>query len=134
MKILEIRDAYYQASGKVSELVRQFSLAGIAVIWIFRIGGDDAGGVRYTSELLLPLGFFVAALGSDLLQYVYGSVIWGFLNTHHWRKHKSNDKDVKVSDKVNWPSLFFFWIKVVFALVAYGLLMRSIINQLTKNA
>jgi hypothetical protein len=106
MKIFEIRDAYYQSTGKVSELVRQFSLAGIAVIWIFRIGGDDAGGVLYTNELLLPLGFFVAALGSDLLQYVYGSVIWGFLNTHYWRKHKNNDEDVKVSNKVNWPSLF----------------------------
>lgn len=134
MKILEIRDAYYQATGKVSELVRQFSLAGIAVIWIFRIGGEDAGGIRYTNELLLPLAFFVAALGVDLLQYVYYSVIWGLLNTHHWCKHKNNEKKVKVSEKVNWIGLFFFWIKVIFTLVAYTLLMVSIIHQLTKNA
>ena len=132
MKIFEIRDAYYQASGKVSEIVRQLSLAGIAVIWVFRIGGENSGGVRYTSDSLWALGLLVAALGADLMQYVYNTLLWGWLNRRYWKKYKNNERDVDVSEWVNWATLLLFWIKVIFALVAYGLLVHSIIDQLKR--
>jgi hypothetical protein len=61
VKIAELRDTYYEATDKVSELVRQLSFAGIAVVWILRTG-DHTGGVTYSSELLRPLVLFVASL------------------------------------------------------------------------
>jgi len=130
MKISEIRSAYYESTGKVSELVRQLALAGIAVIWIFRVGGDSSGGIKYGHTLIWPLGFFVAALGCDLLQYLYYSATWGILNTVHWRKHKDNEKDIKVSGKWNWIGLIFFWLKVALAIIADILLVRYILRQI----
>ena len=70
MKIHEIRDAYYEASGTVSDISRQLAFAGIAVIWVLKVG-DGSGGIPFSSELVIPLYCFVSALGLDLLQYVY---------------------------------------------------------------
>ncbi len=117
MKVHEFRDAYYEASGVVSSISRQLSFAGIAVIWLLRVG-TNSGGIPFSSELLVPLYCFVSALGMDLLQYVYKTAVWGVLNHYHWRKHSDNDAEVDVSPKVNWPTNVFFWGKV--ALLGYG--------------
>jgi sugar/nucleoside kinase (ribokinase family) len=45
MKLSEVRDAYETLSGKASEIARQLSLAGIAVIWIFKSGTDQAPSI-----------------------------------------------------------------------------------------
>jgi hypothetical protein len=130
MKISEIRDAYYDNTARVSDLVRQLTLAGIAVIWMFRVGGDDSGGIRYTQPLIWPLVLFVAALSCDLLQYVYYSVTWGVMNTKLWCKYKDNNKEVNVSPNWNLPGLTFFWLKVSLTIIAYVLLVRYILQQL----
>ncbi len=117
MKIHEIRDAYYEASGKVSEITRQLAFAGIAVIWVLKVG-RESGGVPFSVELVMPLYCFVSVLGMDLLQYLYKSIVWGGLNSYHWKKHKDNKKEIKISEKVNWPTNIFFWGKV--AVIVYG--------------
>jgi hypothetical protein len=71
VKIEKIKDEYYAASGTVSDLVRQFSFAGIAIIWVFKIGKEESGGISYSSEMSGTLIMFVAALACDLLQYIY---------------------------------------------------------------
>jgi hypothetical protein len=128
MKISEIRDAYYDATGKVSDIVRQLGLAGIGVIWIFRSGTDN-GGIKYSHSLIWPLGLFVLILASDLLQYAYKSLLWGMLNWFLWRKHHDNEKDVMVSGKWNVPSLVLFWLKTTLTMIAYLLLFRFICRQ-----
>jgi len=129
MKISEILAAYYEATAKVSEIVRQLDLAGIGVIWIFRVG-TESGGIKYSSSLLLPLALFVASLAFDLLQYAYKSLVWGALNSHYWRIHRNNDVDVSISGKWNWFSAFLFWSKTVLTLVAYTMLFIFIFRQL----
>ena len=66
MKICEMRSGYYEASGKVSELSRQFAFAGIAIIWVLKVG-NDSGGIPFSTELVVPLYSFVVALVLDLL-------------------------------------------------------------------
>lgn len=125
MKISELRDCYYESSGKVSEIIRQLALAGIATIWILKVG-TDSGGIKYSKSLLCPLGVFVFCLGLDLLQYVYKTALFGFLNHHYWRKHRDNDKEIKFAEKWNWPALFFFWLKTVMMVSGYAMLIRYI--------
>src|SRR4051812_39208439 len=101
MNVSEFREAYYKATDRVSELVRHLGFAGIAIVWILRTG-EHTGGVKYSNELLLPLGLCVLTLACDLLQYVYKTAAWGFLNWFYWRKYHSNDAFVSVGGWLNW--------------------------------
>ena len=112
MKISEMRSAYYEASGNVSELSRQFAFAGIAIIWVLKVG-NDGGGIPFSTELVMPLYSFVAALALDLTQYIYKTVVWGAFNHFCWKKYHDNDADIKVSGIFNWPTIVFFWCKVI---------------------
>ena len=129
MKISELRDGYYDAAQKVSERVRQLSLAGIGVIWILRVG-EHAGRVAFSKVLLWPLGIFVAGLGLDFVQYIYKSIVWGSLNTYYWRKYGDNDKNVVISGKWNWATLFFFWSKAALTAIGFAILLTYIASQL----
>ena len=129
MKISKLKEDYSKASAKVSELVRQLSFAGIAVIWILRTG-EHAGGIKYSNHLLLPLALFVASLAFDLLHYVYKTIVTGSLNWLAWRKYKDEEKDVPYSGKWNWPTNVFFWLKATLVIVAYYYLLSFIYVQL----
>ena len=122
MKISEINNDYLEASGKVSDLVRQFDFAGIGVIWIFTVG-KDSGGIHFSKYLLLPLLCFVLSLALDLAQYIYKTIVLGFLNRHYFKKYQDNDKEVSFSGYFNWPTITFFTMKTAFAALGYLLLI-----------
>ena len=128
MKISKIRESYEYFSGKVSEIVRQLNLAGIAIIWILRVG-KDTGGVQYSPILKWPLILFILSLALDLVQYFYQSAVWGFLNTYYFRKHQDEDKDITVSGIWNYLALVFFWAKGAVTIVAYIFLFVFIALQ-----
>jgi len=77
MKLDDAREFYYFFTGKTSEIVRQLALAGIAVIWIFKIGQN-----QIPSELLLPLYLIAVTLVLDFLQYFVAATIWGVFSRH----------------------------------------------------
>lgn len=133
MKIKEIKSDYYEASGKVSELVRQLDFAGIAVIWIFKIGKDEAGGVHFSKALLWPLALFVLSLAFDLLQYVYKTAFLGVLNYRSWKKFRNDEHNVTVPHVGNFPTVSFFWIKTGLACVAFGFLLRFLLKELLRG-
>ena len=117
MKIQEFLTAYEQSSATTSELSRNLSFAGIAVVWVGKIG-DSSGEITISSELLAPLCCFVAALAADIVQYIYKTLIWGGLNCYYWNKYKNLEHDVNISGWVNVPTHMIFWGKV--GLVAFG--------------
>jgi hypothetical protein len=129
MKIQDLRNTYYESSGKVSDLSRQLAFAGVAIIWIFRIG-NQSGGIPFSKQLLIPLYCFVLGLALDLGQYIYKTIVWWALNTYHWRKHRSNETDVEVSGWFNVPSNIMFWGKIAFIAYGYFLLLTYIKLQL----
>jgi hypothetical protein len=133
MKISQIREEYYAATGTVSELVRKLSFAGIAIIWIFKAGKDQTAGITYEPVMKFPMLLLIAALGCDLIQYLYKSVIWGSLNTYHWRKKDESEdesKDVPISGRWNWPSITLFWMKGGLCITAYVFLFSIIYNKI----
>lgn len=111
MKFREIRENYYDSTGKASDVGRQLAFAGFAAIWVFREG---------TSGINVPLGMVPAAIGFalslvlDVLQY--GVASW------HWRRQvdladakcEEDEDECEVPHDVNiWPRRFFaakLWI------------------------
>src|SRR3989442_3973722 len=106
----EAREIYSKASGTLSEVTRNLSLAGVAIIWIFKVGGSDAANVKFQSGFFGPLTAFILALGFDLLQYTYKSAAWAIF---HRIQERNKNENFEAPDAINWPTLGFFWGKVI---------------------
>jgi hypothetical protein len=59
-------------SGETSKIVRQLSIAFIAVIWIYR---DTSKFETLPFAFRAPLYFFITTLCIDLLQYIVATII-----------------------------------------------------------
>jgi hypothetical protein len=133
MKLKDTRAAYDTFSAKASEISRHLNLAGIAIIWIFRIG-DKSGGVTFSALLLWPLGGFVIALVLDLLQYIYGSIAWSVF--HRYKEKKMMREKVDPESEflappwINWPSIALFYSKIILTAVVYAFLIQYIAKVL----
>jgi hypothetical protein len=126
----EARESYYELSAKLSELIRQLSFAGIAVIWMFRVG-SDTGGIAFDRCLIRPLLLFVCALVLDLFHYLYGSIAWSrFAHVQEKKKGKKDDDKVSPSDWINRPSLFLFYGKTAVCAYAYVFLVLFLKEKL----
>lgn len=121
MIIKTLREDYYWFSGKTSDVTRQLSFAGIAIIWIFKT--MDATVILLPKEFILPLFWFVISLASDLLQYVSSTIIWGVLHRHIEIKKIPEDENFEVNQYLNWPSIGFFWVKVLSVCIGYLLII-----------
>ena len=123
----EAREIYYKASSTLSQATRHLNLAGVAIIWIFKAGESNAAGIKFHAAFLWPLALFIVALGFDLLQYAYKSAAWAIFHTI---KDRKKDDTSDAPDAINWPTLFFFWGKVILTVVAYCALSYGVSQQL----
>ena len=121
MKLRAYRKKYYRVSAKASDIARQLSFAGIAVVWVFK--PDKAAPTSIPTELLWPAALFVLALTFDLMHYASATLIWGIFARWHEKKGIEADEELKSSPMCNWPALFFFWGKIALVVFAYGLLL-----------
>jgi len=124
MKIADYRADYYAFSSKTSEIARQLSFAGIALIWIFK--PKDALPPAIPSELLGPAGLFVVALALDLLHATCGTIVWGSFSRYYEKRHIGIETELDAPAWLNWPTLIFFWLKVVAVIAAYAITLRYI--------
>ena len=118
MQLVDARSAYETLSGKASDIVRQLSLAGIALIWLFRVGPDktpviDQGLSRAALFIFLALFF-------DFLQYLVGTLIW-FLYFRYKETHGTSEEDEFLAPgRLTWPTWTPFHLKSAMMLVAYA--------------
>jgi len=117
MKHKDTLENYYFYSGKTSDIIRQLALAGIAVIWLFKLGPDNAP--KLPSELISPLIFIVCCLLCDLAQYTLGTIIWGIYSRCTEKKLQGRDIKFTAPPYINWPTIFFFYTKIILAGFAY---------------
>ena len=118
MKLSNYRADYYTFSGLASNVSRQAAFAGIALIWVFN--DKNASGIHLPVELMWPTLFLILALGLDLLHYIVGSAIWGVFHRIKEKQLGSHpDPDVTAPVYLNWPTLFFFWGKLLAICVGY---------------
>lgn len=120
MRLSQYKDDFYTYSGKLSSAVRNASLAGLGVVWIFRIG--DGHEAVLPDELLLPITAFAGALAAEFLQYLAGTIIWFIFHRYHERKINSAEDDPNLSHApiLTLPIWTFFVVKVVSVLIGYA--------------
>ncbi len=119
MRLSDARNAYYEASGKLSDIGRQLALAGFAIIWVFK--SDTNGVVQVPPELGAPAFFLALTLALDLLQYVSRTLAWGWFHriTEKREAHPEKDPTVSAPAWLNRPAMSFFVAKLLSLAVAY---------------
>jgi len=117
MKLRETRDAYEALSAKASEIVRQLSLAGVALIWVFKPQGVSA---NFPQQLVRAALFFFLALVLDFLQYLSGTAIWHIYFRKEEKKGLSLDDEVSAPAQLNWPAWILFYLKSITVFFAYA--------------
>lgn len=129
MKLSEARAAYYEYSGKASDVTRALALAGIAIVWTFKVGEGASSHVDL--DFLAPAFFLVVTLVFDFAQYAAAVLIWGIFHRHHEKKlhDLKKDPDVSAPGWLNWPALTAFWLKLLSVAIAYALLLFAIAHR-----
>ncbi len=131
MNVNDYRDTYYTLSGKASDVSRQLSFAGIALVWIFK--AEKGGPLAVPEPLLLPAALFVLALALDLLQYVYGSLAWGLFARYHEARQTPKATELLAPMYINWPAIACFWLKLAVAMASYVLVFRYIMSLIHET-
>lgn len=131
MKLSDARNSYYGYTADASAVARQIAFAGVAVIWLFN-APIDGKAINLPSELTFVALLLVISLSFDLLQYVIASLIWGIFSRKIETQNHSNDDDPDclASPFMNWPTLFFFWGKILFLICAYYFLAQFLISHI----
>lgn len=118
-------------SSIASTIVRQLALGGIALVWLIKVGKPEAGGIRWHSDLMLPMALFALALLLDLLQYVWGTIAWNWIFSRAEAEGKGLDDLISPPEWVNKVTYrVFFMGKVATVIVAYGFLLCYMFNAL----
>lgn len=112
MKIEDARGKYYECTETLSDLITQFGLAGIAVIWVFKPKDSLIG---LDPKLVLAGILLLCSLSLHFLQYYINSLIWGLFSRHH-EKIKT---EPRVHKCMNWPAIICFQCKTLSLIVAY---------------
>jgi hypothetical protein len=119
MKIEDVRTAYEVLSGKTSDIVRQISLAGVGLIWVFKT--STASSPQQLEPPLLEAAFFIfLSLLLDFLQYFVGTTIWFVYFRHKEKQGVGEDEEFFAPPQFNWPTWALFYLKSAMMLIAYG--------------
>ena len=126
----DFRDAYHELSGTASEVSRKLGFAGIAVIWIFKA---DLPGKAYTlaPELYQAGVMIVLSLALDLLQYIFGSLIWGAFWRSKEKGGATESQEITAPPFFNWPAIACYWGKLIVMVDAYYYLLRFLLGHIS---
>ncbi|MFS1931052.1 hypothetical protein BCU25_018900 [Vibrio cyclitrophicus] len=130
MNLQFLRDEYNDYTASASNINRQMSLAGIAIVWIL-VEKNTQQAVATDA-----LWFFVAALSADLLQAIFGSLFWSITNFRKERELKNRygkdnakeieEEDFEVSSLGNVLTWSMFCLKITFVLLGYWQLLQML--------
>jgi hypothetical protein len=122
MNLGDIKTAYEDLSSKASDIVRQLSLAGIALVWVLKSTSLPLGSrtsYALPPQLMRAALCVVLALTLDLLQYLIGTSIWFIYFRYKERRGISAEEQFNAPTSLNWPAWCLFYSKTVFLMIAY---------------
>jgi hypothetical protein len=117
VRLDDVKNAYETLSGIASQIIRQLSLAGIGLIWLFNVGTGAKPALPHA--LLQGALFIFLALFFDLLQYLVGTFTWFIYFRKKERAGTPEDEEFLAPAWINWPTWFLFIVKAACMLVAY---------------
>ena len=129
MKLSEYKEDYDYLTSKASEVARHLSFAGVAIVWIFRIGGGLE--TTFPRALLVPLTLFALSLSFDLLHYTVASLIWGSFHRREEKKLEeiSEDPELVAPAWYNRPAQTFFALKLGAVVFGYLFVVRFLLAE-----
>lgn len=128
MKLSEYRKIANDYTGRASEITRQLSLGGIGIIWLFK---SSESGPLLDRFLIFPLIFLSLALLMDLIQYVIGGWTWiTFFREHEKSAEPGSDPNIQAPPSKSRPLYIFYYLKIIFMLLAYFFLVGYLIDKL----
>ena len=129
----ELKETFYEASGTLSDIVRQISIVGVGVVWIFVKVVDES--IIIDSKLIWSLGCFLIALFVDMLQYLYKSIV--FYCKFRCAEEKYPDNEEKVEDNTtllkpytNIPTWICWGTKILFSIIGYIILLGYLLEYI----
>ncbi|MEP7197888.1 MAG: hypothetical protein ABI851_15325 [Saprospiraceae bacterium] len=129
MKLEKFKEESYEFSKLTSDLVRQFTFAGIAIVWIFKF--EKPQDHLIPTELIFPLLCFVLTLACDLLQYLFPTIIWTIFFRHYENKFKGNtEKEIKANPILTLPGWIFFIAKIIFLAIGFICVIKFLIIKI----
>lgn len=138
MKLSEYKNSKRDYTAKASDIIRQISLGGIAIIWLFK---ENPNGKSVLDVFLLfPLIFLCLSMVCDLLQYVVGGEIWRSFYRSEEKKFISERKKNPLNDveqDIKAPAIYssiiywFYWGKIAFTILAYVFIIVFLTNKLS---
>src|SRR5215471_16547259 len=102
MKLADARGGYESFSSKASDIVRQISLAGVGLIWIFKSGTGTT--LSLDPRLLKAALFIFLALLIDFLHYILGATIWFLYYRYKEKKGTTETDEFLAPEHLNWPT------------------------------
>ncbi len=123
-KLSDFREGYYVHSVKVSDNVRSLCLSAVAIIWVFK--QDAAGATNLPAPLYWALLWVFVALALDFAQYLYASSAWGVFVRIKEKQNITDDQEIVAPEFLNWPSILFFHLKTLAALLVYVQIFRHL--------
>jgi hypothetical protein len=112
-----VKKAYEDFSSKASDIIRQLSLAGIALVWIFKTGTDTTAVLQ--PQLRQAAFFIFIALVMDLFQYLAGAGIWFVYFRIKEKQRTAPTTKFEAPVWINWPVNSLFVLKALFMIIAY---------------
>ena len=103
-------------SSKVSDIVRQLILAGIGIVWLFKVTEADSH-VTLNSKLFDALTIFVISIILELVQYAFTVLVNGIFLC-------GNLKNQNMPNCISWFPWVLWSAKIVLMTIAYILIGR----------
>lgn len=127
MKLEEIRKGYEETSGTFSSSVRNLSISGIAIAWLFMTKESVSDK---SMLLLIALGLFVLTLFIDLIQNFSLSIIWYLFYREKRKRGIKEDKEVNEPEDNNSLAWILYVLKFVTLLIGYITIIIYVIRIL----
>ena len=127
-------EKFYEVTAKTSEITRNLSLAGIAIIWIFK--NPEGSDKLFNSVLVVSLKWIVISLMLDLFQYIYLSLTIKIFHKSNEHKLLTGKISAEQSKNLLYPtfldnlSLVFFTGKIVAMIIGYLYLYWYIVSKI----
>jgi amino acid transporter len=130
MKLSEFRKVSNDYTSKASEITRQLSLAGIAIIWLFKNPDRDENLLHPNLKCSLLLLSF--ALFFDLVQYIAGGITWIVFFRKQEKKYidDTSDPEIKAPTTMSIPIYIFYALKIILMLISYILIFLYLMKKL----
>lgn len=133
MKLKEFREESYYFSQRASEANQKLAIAGIGLIWLFKITEMDK--IHFSHQLIWAMIFFILSLALEMIHYAPTSFFWSVLYNKHKDPAGDNDEDVIDDSRVKTVNIIgwiLFFCKIISLIVGYIFFFCHIINILNN--